>query len=91
MGVDSNDPDELLRDLGRRVAELRAARGLTQQQFAEELEVTVRYLQGIEAGGENLSVRSLSKLADALEVEVRALFDEPTTRTVRVGRPPKSE
>ena len=91
MGVDSNDPDDLLRDLGRRVAELRAARGLTQQQFAEELEVAVRYLQGIEAGHENLSVRSLSKLADALEVEVRELFNEPMDRSVRKGRPPKAD
>lgn len=85
----SNDPDDLLRDIGRRVAELRAGRGWTQQQFAEALDVSVRYVQDIEAGRMNLSVRSLSKLADALEVEVRALFNEPEDRTVRVGRPSK--
>ena len=34
--------DDVLRDLGRRVAELRAARGLTQERFAEEADITSR-------------------------------------------------
>lgn len=81
-------PADVLRDLGRRIAELRAARGLTQEQLAERLDVTFQYLQRIEAGRENLTVRSLVRLATALEVLVADLFAPPESREVRVGRPP---
>lgn len=85
------DPDDILEALGRRIAELRRGKGLTQEQLAESLEVTPRYVQAIEAGTENLSVRSLCKLADTFAVTVGALFDEPKERTVRKGRPPKPD
>lgn len=81
--------DRLLFDLGRRVAELRAKRGTTQEELAEVLGVTPRYIQSIEAGRQNLSVRSLVKLADALHARVPDLFKAPSRRTARVGRPPK--
>ncbi len=32
---------------------------------------------------------SVARLADKLGVEVRELFDEPQSREVRVGRPPR--
>ncbi|MCC6651686.1 MAG: helix-turn-helix transcriptional regulator [Candidatus Eisenbacteria bacterium] len=80
---------KLLRDLGRRVAELRDARGLTQQEYSERLNVSLRYIQSIEAGRENLSVESLGKLAKALRVSVAELFTAPASTTVRRGRPPK--
>jgi transcriptional regulator with XRE-family HTH domain len=71
--------DDVLHDLGRRVAELRAARTLTQEQFAEIAGVTVQYLQRVEAGRENLTVRSLVSVTD--------LFAKPAQRDVRPGRP----
>lgn len=81
--------DEVLRDLGRRVAELRAARGLTQERFAEDANITAQYLQRIEAGRENLTVRSLVRLAGLLHVSVTDLFAKPAQREVRPGRPRK--
>ncbi len=83
------DPDRLLRDLGRRIAELRAERDRTQEQLAEELGVTPRYVQSLEAGQENLTVKSLATLADALGVAVAELFKAPKSRAVRQGRPPR--
>jgi transcriptional regulator with XRE-family HTH domain len=59
--VRSHDIDDTVRNVGRRVAELRAKAGLTQEQQAERLGFTLKYLQRIEGGGENLTVRSLSK------------------------------
>lgn len=79
--------DRVRRDLGRRVAELRRTRDLTQEDLAEKLEVTPRYLQSIEAGRENLGLDSLVKLATALRVRVAELFTPPTSREVTVGRP----
>lgn len=69
------------------MAELRSGHGFTQEQLAEQLDVTPRYVQMVEAGDENLTVKSLAKIADALSVHVRELFDEPENREVQVGRP----
>jgi transcriptional regulator with XRE-family HTH domain len=81
--------DDVLRDLGRRVAELRASRGLTQERFSEDADITVQYLQRVEAGRENLTVRSLVRLAGLLHVSVTDLFAKPVQREVRPGRPRK--
>ncbi|HJL26627.1 MAG TPA: helix-turn-helix transcriptional regulator, partial [Polyangiaceae bacterium LLY-WYZ-15_(1-7)] len=81
--------DAVLRDLGRRVAELRTRRGWTQQVFAEKADFSVKYLQRIESGRANLSVRSLVKLAAVLAVGVAELFAPPESRDARRGRPPK--
>jgi transcriptional regulator with XRE-family HTH domain len=51
--------------------------------------VTARYVQSLEAGQENLTVKSLATLADALEVGVAELFKAPKSRSVRQGRPPR--
>lgn len=78
----------LLRDFGRRLAELRAERGFTQERLAEKVNLATRYLQAIEAGAENPTIRTLIHLAAALRVSVQALFEPPKSRAVRVGRPP---
>ena len=44
----AKSPDRVVKEMGRRVAELRAARGLTQEQFAERAGYTVQYQQQIE-------------------------------------------
>jgi transcriptional regulator with XRE-family HTH domain len=77
----------VLKDLGRRAAELRQALGLTQAELADRLTVTSRYVQSVEAGQENLTVESLTVLAAVLDVAVVALFEPPTSRVVRLGRP----
>ncbi|MBK9033454.1 MAG: helix-turn-helix transcriptional regulator [Myxococcales bacterium] len=60
------DPDEAVRAFGRRVAEVRHDRGWTPEQLAERAEVSVRYVQHIEQGTQNLSIRSAVKLAGVL-------------------------
>lgn len=82
--------DPVLRDLGLRLAELRAARGLTQAALAEEVGVSLRYVQAIEGGRQNLKVLSLSRFADALGTSMAELFSNPKTRKRGPGRPPKS-
>ncbi|MGP5684192.1 helix-turn-helix domain-containing protein [Brachybacterium alimentarium] len=69
--------------LGRNLRALRVSRGLTQEKLAEELDVTPRYLAGIERGERNLTLDSIDALADALRVDNVALLtvgvDAPTT------------
>jgi transcriptional regulator with XRE-family HTH domain len=89
--VRSHDIDDTVKTVGRRVAELRAKGGLTQEQQAEQLGFTLKYLQRIEGGGENLTVRSLVKIADVFGVSVTELFRRPRTKQAGPGRPKRRE
>lgn len=86
--MEAEPPADVLRALGRRIAELRATAGLTQEQFAARLDISLQYIQRIEAGRENLTVRSLLRVSGALGVQLVALFVPPQSAEVRVGRPP---
>jgi transcriptional regulator with XRE-family HTH domain len=75
-----------MRDVGRRVAELRAVRGWTQEAFAERAEVSVGYVRQVEGGRENLTIATLCKLAAVLDADAADLFAAPSTSAQR-GRP----
>ena len=75
-----NDPTKLRRRVGARIAELRVARGWTQEMLAEQIEVSPRYLQAMEGGQENLTLESLAKIGNVLRVRVAELFAETEAR-----------
>lgn len=84
-----SSPERVRKDLGRRLAEIRRARGQTQEQLAELAGINTNYLARVEAGRENLTLDSVTKLANLLEVPVLHLFLPPADRSVRKGRPPR--
>lgn len=59
---------------GKRLAELRRKRQLTQEQLAERADVTVLSIGFIEQGRRWPRIATLHKLARCLEVEVMELF-----------------
>jgi transcriptional regulator with XRE-family HTH domain len=65
-------------DVGRRIAEIRLANGWTQEECAGRLEMTVRRLRRFEAGA-NVTLRTLERIAAALEVSARALLEPPSS------------
>lgn len=77
----------LLRNVGRRIAELRRATGLTQEGLAERLDVSVGYIRQVEGGTKNLSVRSLAAFADAVHGTVAMLFEPPIVSAPTAKRP----
>lgn len=82
------DEESICRDLGFRVRELRRAKGWTQQELADRLEVEAREVRRIEAG-ENTTVYTLVRFARALDAPVAALFKPPASRVkAKRGRPP---
>lgn len=85
------DSKRVLKDLGRRVAELRRETGQTQADLAERLKVTSRYIQSVEAGRENLTVESLTLLASVLDAPVATLFEPPTSHAPRRPGRPRTE
>jgi len=64
----------LQRKLGQRIATLRKARKLTQEQLAEALGCSVEFISLVERGVNAPSVAGLEKFAKVLKVEVKELF-----------------
>lgn len=58
-----------------KVPQLRKQHGLTQQELADKSYVTIRTVQRLEAG-EDVSLSSLSAIANALSVPISGLFDD---------------
>lgn len=54
----------------------RKARGYTQQQVADKMGITVRYIRQVEAGQVNVTVAWLGKFASAIGARVRISFDK---------------
>lgn len=84
------DPTRVTRWVGLRVAERRHAAGWTQEVLAERLGVSVKYLQRIEAGTENLTIHSVVNLANELGISPSDLL-RPVRRPPprKPGRPRK--
>ena len=80
--------EEVIGNLGRRIAEIREDLGWTQQQAAEILNMPTKNLQKIERGS-NLTVRSLVRLASGFGVSTRSLLDPPAPKERHRGRPKK--
>ena len=71
--------------LGKRVRELRKARGFSQEGFANELGLDRSYYGGIERGERNVATLNLVLLAKKLKVEVGELF--PAVSQLSIPRP----
>jgi transcriptional regulator with XRE-family HTH domain len=64
----------LQRKLGQRIASLRKARKLTQDQLAEAVGCSVKFIGLVERGVNAPSIAVLEKFAKALKIEVKELF-----------------
>jgi transcriptional regulator with XRE-family HTH domain len=60
--------------VGQRLKHLRRVRGYTQEQLAERIEISPKYLSSIERGAENPTLDLLGRLAQGLQVELYELF-----------------
>jgi transcriptional regulator with XRE-family HTH domain len=67
--------------IGRRLRDLREARGISQENFALEAGLARSYYSGIERGQRNVASLNLIRIADALNCEVGDLF--PKIRELR--------
>ena len=68
------DPDRVVAQLGRRIAALRAAGGLSQGELARKLRTTPQWVSQLERGTRSPTVHTLVKLANALGVTIESLF-----------------
>ncbi|ARK04940.1 MULTISPECIES: helix-turn-helix domain-containing protein [Cellulosimicrobium] len=68
---------DLQRALGENLRTLRVGRGMSQEDFAEFLGVHRTYMGGVERGERNLTLRSVEKLAERLDVDPVSLLRPP--------------
>jgi transcriptional regulator with XRE-family HTH domain len=61
--------------LGKRIKELRKARGFSQEALAEKMDGHPKYLGSVERGEQNPTIEFLMKLAAALKVDLASLFN----------------
>jgi len=80
--------DARLQNIGRRIGEIRAAKGLTQAKLAEKLDRSLDMVQVWERGN-GVTVRTLLLLAMTLEVSIVEFFKIPKTPKPSAGRPIK--
>ncbi len=64
---------------GERVAKLRKLKGLSQEKLSEQIDVSVSTLSNIETGSFFTQYKNIDKIAKALGVEVRELFNFDNT------------
>lgn len=64
----------LLEKFGQKIRALRKKQGLTQEKLAELAKIDYSYLNLIEAGKKNPSVKRIAKLARVLKVSISELF-----------------
>lgn len=80
----------LQRKLGKRIAELRRSRGLTQVQLAQKLGCSVEFMSLVERGVNGPTVAGLEKLAKMLKVDVVELFTFERRPSAGASRPDES-
>ena len=89
------DPDEIIESIGRRIAEIRRERGMTQRQLADDLGVAVPWISKVETKGSNLEIKTVLRIAAALGVRGRDLWESPLDgrpggKRLDRGRPKKT-
>ena len=65
---------------GARIKELRAERGITQEELAERVGIFRTYMSRVETGLGNPTLTTIHALADSLGVSVTDLFVVPTVK-----------
>jgi transcriptional regulator with XRE-family HTH domain len=66
--------DNIQKQFGERVRELRLAKGLSQEELAFRAGMHRTYLGGIERGERNPALRNIAAIAEALGITLSELF-----------------
>jgi HTH-type transcriptional regulator, cell division transcriptional repressor len=67
--------ERLLSQVGANIQEIRLTKKMSQEKVAEAADLNRRYLQRLEAGDRNFTMKTLVKIAHALKVKPGTFFD----------------
>jgi transcriptional regulator with XRE-family HTH domain len=66
---------DIKEEFGKRLNQLRKDRKMSQENLAELSELNRPYISAIEQGKRNVSLEVISKLAQALNIEIKQFFE----------------
>ena len=69
------DDNELFKTIALNIKIERVIKNMTQAQLAELVDVHEKYIGVIEAGKQNMTLKTLNKIANALNIEIFKLFE----------------
>ncbi|PCG18898.1 MerR family transcriptional regulator [Brachyspira sp. G79] len=69
------DTQTVLKNLGQNIRELRKNKKMTIDELAEKSSLSGKYLQGVEVGNRNISIKNLNKICKALETSPDRLLN----------------
>lgn len=69
------DENEILKKIAFNIKIERLRKGLTQFQLAEIIDVHEKYIGKVESGKQNITIKTLIKLSQALEADMTKLVD----------------
>lgn len=67
--------ENLLKKFGAKLAYVRKSKKLSQMKLAELVDMNFNYIGQIERGEANVTIQTMSNLANALDIEMKELFD----------------
>ncbi|MFZ3121903.1 MAG: helix-turn-helix transcriptional regulator [Thermodesulfovibrionales bacterium] len=82
--------ENIKKDVGKRIRELRKLCGLTQEELGEKANLNYKFIGELERGKVNVSLDSLFRIAKALEMHVSDLFRNGKEPTLKVTVKEKS-
>lgn len=71
----TNIATDILSLFGQRVRAVRKEKSLSQEALADRSELDRTYIGGVERGERNISLVNIEKIAIALEIEIKDLFN----------------
>ena len=69
------DEKAIYRYIGKRIKSLREKKGLTQEKLAEKTGLSLDFVGKIEVNINNPGLKSLIKIANALDVHIKEIFN----------------
>ena len=68
--------DDIDLAVAKRIKKIRKTKGITQEDFAELAGLNRTHLYRLESGKQSMTLRTLKRIADSLEVKVRELVKD---------------
>lgn len=66
---------DIKREIGSKIKRLRHKKGLTQEKFAEQINISTYTLIGIETGKNFMTAQTMEKIIDSFGISVEELFN----------------
>lgn len=73
-GDSLHSQEDYIRQFGVKLKELRAQKGMSQEELANEADVSISQVQRIEYGDANPTLATIKVLADALNIQPSEMF-----------------